>query len=216
MTLDRVRKCVPLSEDHVGQAGHLLSLAFFDNPLLQYIFPDERKRTRLSPSFFSAFVRYGHLAGEASTTEGSVDGVAVWFPPDAGETDPDLMEQAGVNALPSIIGVEPFDRAMTVIGHCDRLHARDVPFRHWYLSLVGVDPKKQGQGVASALLRPTLARADAESFPCYLETVEPTNVPFYRRLGFKVVVEDVEQSSGIRLWTFLREADERDVVSRGE
>ena len=205
MTRDRLRNTVPLSEDQIEPAGSLLARAFLDNPLLRHIFPDEGERARLSPAFFSPFVRYGHLAGQVLTTDGSLDGVAIWFPPDAGEMRPDLMEQAGINALPSTVGVDAFDRAMIVLSHFDALHARDVPSRHWYLSLVGVEPERQGQGVGSALLRPTLARADDEALPCYLETAEPANVPLYLKLGFKVVVEDIEEQSAIRFWTFLRE-----------
>ena len=205
MTRGQVRNLVPLPEHDVDQAGGLLSRAFFANPLLGHIFPDAGERKRLSPAFFSAFVRYGHIAGEVSTTEGSLDGVAVWIPPDAAEMKPDLMEQAGINALPSALGAEAFDRAMAVLGHFDTLHAREVPTKHWYLSLVGVEPDRQGHGVGSALLKPALARADAQALPCYLETAEPSNVAFYLKLGFKVVVEDIEKQSGIHFWTFLRE-----------
>lgn len=205
MTRGQVRNLVSLPEHHVEQAGGLLARAFFANPLLTHIFPDDGERRRLSPDFFSAFVRYGRLAGEVSTTEGSLDGVAVWTPPDAGVMQPDLMEQAGINALPSTLGAEAFDRAMAVLGHFDSLHARDVPTQHWYLSLLGVEPNRQGQGVASTLLRPALARADAQELPCYLETAEPSNVPFYLKFGFKVVVEGIEEQSGIHFWTFLRE-----------
>jgi predicted N-acetyltransferase YhbS len=71
--------------------------------------------------------------------------------------------------------------------------------------VIGVDPSHHGQGVGSGLIRPVLARADAGNVPCYLETAQPTNVAYYRRLGFRVVDDLVEPRSGLRLWTFLRD-----------
>jgi hypothetical protein len=41
--------------------------------------------------------------------------------------------------------------------------------------------------------------------PCYLETAQRTNVPFYCHLGFSVVDEVVEPASGLTLWTFRRD-----------
>jgi ribosomal protein S18 acetylase RimI-like enzyme len=196
---------VPLSEEQIEPAGSLLARAFHNNPLLIHMSPDEGDRRRSSPAFFSAFVRYGYLAGEVSATDGTLDGVAVWLPPDAVEMDPDLMDQAGISALPSTVGAEAFGRIMTVFGHLDVLHKRDVQVPHWYLTLIGVDPQRQRQGIAGSLLRPMLAHADAERLPCYLETAEPANVPFYLNMGFEIVVEEVEPKSGIEIWTFLRQ-----------
>ena len=196
---------VPLSEEQIEPAGALLARAFHNNPLVIHMSPDEEERGRSSPAFFSAFVRYGYLAGEVSATEGTLDGVAVWLPPDAVEMDPDLMDQAGISALPSTVGAEAFGRMMTVFGHLDTLRRRDVTVPHWYLTLIGVEPERQGQGIAGSLLRPMLARADAERLPCYLETADPANVPFYLKKGFEIVVEEVEPKSGVEIWTFMRQ-----------
>ena len=197
---------VPLLENQIEHAGDLFARAFHDDPLNIYALPDERARARLNPTYFSAFVRYGRLAGEVWTTEGSLDGVSVWIPPDKGvDTQPDLEDQAGISALPSILGVEAIYRKREVFDHLETLHERDVQDPHWYLMFIGVEPNRQRQGVGSALLQPVLPRADAEGMPCYLETFQPTNVPFYLRHGFEIVVEDVEPRSDIRFWTFRRE-----------
>ncbi len=196
----------PLLENQIEQAGDLFARAFQDDPLNVYALPDARERERLNPTYFSAFVRYGHLAGEVWATEGSLDGVAVWIPPNNGvQIPPDLADRAGISALPSILGVEAVDRKREVFDHLDRLHERDAEDPHWYLMFIGVEPNRQRQGVGSALLRPVLSRADSDGRPCYLETFQPTNVPFYLKHGFEIVVRDVEPQSGIRFWTFRRE-----------
>ena len=110
---------LPLSEAQVEQAGALLARAFHINPLLVHMSPEEGERERISPAFFSASVRYGYLAREVWTTE-AVDGVAIWLPPDAVETDSSLMDQAGITALPLAIGARPFARVMRK-GYCPEL-----------------------------------------------------------------------------------------------
>ena len=79
----------------------------------------------------------------------------------------------------------------------------NVSVKRWPTS-VGVAPAFQGQGYGRALLQPMLDRAELEGLPCYLETTQANNVSFYRRLGFDVLVEDVEPESGLRVWTFRK------------
>ncbi len=63
---------------------------------------------------------------------------------------------------------------------------------HWYLQAVGVHPRAQRQGWGSRALEAGLERADTHRLPCYLETSDPDNEPFYRRLGFTVVAPRLE------------------------
>jgi GNAT superfamily N-acetyltransferase len=71
--------------------------------------------------------------------------------------------------------------------------------------LLGVDPPRQGQGVGGALIAPVLAKTDAAGVPCYLETMKTRNVPFYRKHGFEVVVEDDLPGGGFHFWTMRRD-----------
>lgn len=66
-------------------------------------------------------------------------------------------------------------------------------------------PAVASTGIGGSLVRAGLERADADGLPCYLETVNPKNVPFYQKLGFDVIVDTVDPTSDLRLWTFLRQ-----------
>jgi GNAT superfamily N-acetyltransferase len=50
-----------------------------------------------------------------------------------------------------------------------------------------VESAHQGQGWGAALMQHALARCDRENLPAYLESSNPRNVPFYERLGFKLL-----------------------------
>ena len=193
-----------LNETDIDRAGTLLARAFHNNPLLVHMSPDEEERKRKSPILFSAFVRFGYLVGKVFTTQNR-DGVAVWIPPEATENDPDLIAKAGISELPTALGDETFSRVTTIFGKFEEFRKRDAAVPHWYLTLIGVEPEHQGKGVAGSLLRPMLACADDEGLPCYLETCEPTNVSFYQKYGFDVIVDELDTEIGVHIWTFLRQ-----------
>jgi len=57
---------------------------------------------------------------------------------------------------------------------------------HWYLPLIGVDPKYHGHGFGSALLHYTLNLCDRDNKLAYLESSNPRNIPLYERHGFEL------------------------------
>jgi GNAT superfamily N-acetyltransferase len=194
---------VRLAEEHIEAAGAILARAFFDDPLTMQMLPGGPERARLLPAHFTPFVRYGFLCGEVYTTA-DLAGVAVWLPSEAADVPPDRAAQCGLDAIEAAIGSAAWGRFSHVMDYVAEIHHRVVPERHWYLLLVGIDPPRQSQGIGSTLLRPMLHRADRDQIPCYLETLKPANVPFYRRLGFEAVADEVEPLSGLRCRAMLR------------
>ena len=84
----------------------------------------------------------------------------------------------------------------------DRLMALHPKEAHWYLGVLGTDPKHQNRGIGSALLRPVLARCDGGGDAAYLEASRPENVPYYERHGFEVVGE-FQLPKGPPVWRML-------------
>ena len=69
---------------------------------------------------------------------------------------------------------------------------------------LGVEPSEQGKGIGGVLMQPILMRAGAEGLPCYLETENERNVPFYERHGFEVVSDGEVPKRGLRVWAMVR------------
>jgi ribosomal protein S18 acetylase RimI-like enzyme len=88
--------------------------------------------------------------------------------------------------------------------HIDARHAELAPFRHAFLSLLGVAPEARGQGHAGALLRPMLARLDAQGLPCYLETMDGRHVARYEHFGFRVLEASSVPGTPLTSWAMLR------------
>ena len=198
-----LRQVVHLSDSRLAEAADALSQAFHDDPLQSYTFPDPEERRRLSPAHFTAILRYGLLTGQVFTGVEQGSGAAVWMPPGV-EGTPEIVEAAGLTRLPETIGAGAAGRFSRMIDYAEAVHHRDMTTPHWYVMVVGVAPAFQGQGYGRAFLQPMLDRAEIEGLPCYLETTQPKNVTFYQRLGFRVLVDDVEPESGLRFWTFRR------------
>jgi len=193
-----------LAADQIAAAAGVLARGFQDDPLLVHMIPDAATRAAVLPIHFSALVRLGLEAGDVLAMRDASQGTAVCFGPGR-EVGDAALQQAGVTALPAQLPDGAFARFEAFTAPLGRLHRRDAPMRHWYVALLGVDPRWQGRGLGGRLLSAVLERADADGVPCYLETVQPRNVPFYERHGFTVVVSDVDRASGLRFWTFLRD-----------
>jgi GNAT superfamily N-acetyltransferase len=75
---------------------------------------------------------------------------------------------------------------------------------HFYVRIVGVRTALQGQGVGTALMQPTLQRADAAGLPTYIEASTQRSAALYERLGF--VHMDVLElpEGGPPLWPMRR------------
>lgn len=198
-----------MRDDQVDEGARVLARAFHDDPLQTYVLPDPDQRARVSPAHFAALLRYGLKFGEVLTTADAIAGVVVWLPPDGWEITPERIADSDLGRLDALMGAEAAARFLDAIGFLEPFHHRDMPEPHWFTMVIGVDPSQQGRGVGQALLAPLLARADADGLPCYLETAQPANVPFYRRFGFEVLVEATEPRSGLPVWTFRRDPARR-------
>jgi ribosomal protein S18 acetylase RimI-like enzyme len=198
---------IRLASQQDKEATKVLSRAFQHDPLWLYLAPDEARRTRMLFSAFRILVRYSLLYGEVYTTAG-LDGQACWLPP--GQTTPRIgrLLRIGVRGVPFQFGWKGLRRYADVERFTAAAHKRIAPEQHWYLWGLGVEPLCQGRGIGSMLIRPVLQRADAGSLPCYLETMNEQNVPFYQKHGFNVMDEE-EVSSGdgsrVHIWAMLRE-----------
>ena len=193
-----------MAKEQIPESGAALGRAFYDDPLLTYILPNDATRPAPLRWFMTAAAKYGDAYGEVYTTAGHVDGNAIWLPPGDVKVTMGRMIKSGMLMAPFKFGLGPFNRFLSVMNYLEHLHERDMPQPHWYLMILGVDPPRQGQGVGGALVQPILARADAEGTPCYLETQKERNVPFYQKHGFEVIVDEMMPKGGPRLSTMKR------------
>ena len=88
--------------------------------------------------------------------------------------------------------------------YVEKKHRELAPEKHWYLSVLAVDPEYQGNGYGSQLIRGMLSRIDEERLPCYVETEGEKNVAMYEHFGFEVLEEFEIPDSKDKLVAMLR------------
>jgi len=182
----------------------VLARAFQDDPLMAYTLPDSAQRARLLPQYCTRMVRFGFLSNEVYATADTIEGVAIWLPPNVRWTR-ERVEAAGLHELSRIFGGDAMGRFREIVGREARARESAMTGPYWYLLLLGVEPAHQRRGIGGELIKPILERAQAEGLPCYLETEQPRNVAFYRKQGFTQIIDgEAVGLSGVRFWTFLR------------
>ena len=174
-----------LDADRIAAAAATLGDAFFHDPLLQIVAPDEATRERSGPWFMGLTVQYGLRWGEVWGND-DTSAAAVWVPPDRGAMGLGRMLRIGLARMPFRLGVGGTRRFMHVLSLTEPFH-KTVTGPHWYLVAVGVRSERQGQGLGSDLVEVGTSRADAARVPCYLETGTQSNIDFYTKRGFEIV-----------------------------
>jgi GNAT superfamily N-acetyltransferase len=190
---------VPAGPGDLEPLCDVLQAAFWDDPVMTWILPDEGSRSRRLAGLFRVLLRTHYLSMRTVWTTPEQLGGALWSPPDHWKiptmdivkSAPGLLVALGVRALP----------ALRFLDQVDRQHPHEP---HWYLGVLGTSPAQQGKGIGSALLRPVLERCDREGLPAYLESSKERNIPFYSRHGFRVTGE-ITAPGGPTVWPMWRD-----------
>ncbi|OEJ30451.1 GNAT family N-acetyltransferase [Streptomyces subrutilus] len=188
-----------------GSVAALLARAFADDPVMAWMIPGAADRERRIARYFRLAQRQQRpRAGGvrvAATGEGRLLAAALWSGP--GRWEPSgVRELAALPHYARIFGLGGMQRAAGVQNAMHEAHP-DAP--HWYLPSVGTDPRLQGAGVGSALVRQQLADCDRLGQSAYLESSKVANIPFYEGLGFRVTGEIRIPEGGPTVWPMWRD-----------
>jgi ribosomal protein S18 acetylase RimI-like enzyme len=183
----------------VETVARALALAFRDDPVASWCFPDDARRARILERGYEFLLRRIWLpAGECLTTDRLI-GTAGWLPPGGWRVP--LWRQLAL--MPNAIRIAGrwAPRFLRLNFLLESKHAREP---HWYVAVLGVEPEWQGRGFGSHLLRPGLERCDREGLPAYLEASSERNRALYERHGFEVTEELALPRGGPPLWLMWR------------
>lgn len=197
---------ITLNAIQINRAAHMLGSAFQDDPLMIYLVPNAEKRNHLLPALFRVVIRYCSRYGIIYTTP-DLDGLACCLPPGQSKTIGRLV-LTSLSGAPVQLGLGGLRRFLHASTYTGEAHTRAAPTDHWYVWVLGVEPERQGYGFGGKLLQAVLQQARAQNLPCYLDTQNPRNVPFYQRHGFRQVSEARISGSEVFVYAMLWEPDE--------
>jgi len=193
----------PLTLDLVKAAALTGARAFADDPTTLYLIPNPEKRPNLHYAF-EYYFRLSVLNGdEAYVTSRDCEGVATWMHSTERGSVFNIF-RAGWPWLSLRCGWTYLFRDALMERRYDRLREELAPKPHMYLGLLAVAPSFQGRGFASKLIRPILARLDAEKMAAYVETQNLKNVAMYQHFGFTLLKEDIMPGAGFHMYLMAR------------
>jgi ribosomal protein S18 acetylase RimI-like enzyme len=183
----------------VSALTRVLARAYHDDPVAIWMCGSRERRPALLESLYRARLLQLLAHREVWVAQG-VSSAAAWLPPESSKTIPRDATLALSLLHPRLLARLPLLAAG--LAGVERRHPREPP--HWYLSLLGTDPRCQGHGLGSAVLRPVLERCDTEHRAVYLETAKERNLGFYARYGFRVTGQ-LRLPRGPEVWLMWRE-----------
>jgi GNAT superfamily N-acetyltransferase len=177
-----LKLCQGSTED-IQRLKTVLAEAFLDDPVFGWLMPEDSKRLTRLRRYFGIELRHFALPRGRIWTTSDHAGAALTLPPGAWRAPlhATLMEGRA-------FGIH-LSRAARIGAAMEWRHTLNPRGPHYYVRDIGVHPDMQGQGLGSALLRPTLERCDQESLPAYLEASSERNAALYERHGFRLIRE---------------------------
>jgi ribosomal protein S18 acetylase RimI-like enzyme len=165
----------------VSRLTIVLAAAFHEDPIFGWLMPDEARRQARLRRFFELELQYVALTRGSAWTSSALSGAALCLPPGDWRLPTRVLLTQGPSFARAFGARLP--RAAGLLSMVERRHIREP---HYYFAYVGVSPEAQGQGLGTALMRPTLDRCDKEGLPTYLEASTERNAALYERLGFEL------------------------------
>lgn len=166
--------------DDVLRLAGVLADAFIHDPVYTWMLRGGlRLKSRLRASFAAEMEQYVLPIGGSVWTNSRYDGAVCELPPGAWEMPKSMTGKEALKWL------RAFGTRLPLAARVERaMEERHLREPHFYVRIVGVRTAVQGQGVGTALMRPTLQRADSAGLPTYIEASTQRSAALYERLGF--------------------------------
>lgn len=185
------------SRDDLPAITETLARAFHDDPVVIHLLGGrfDHRRSRLA----FRMLALNMLDHGMVLTTNEREAAALWARP--GEWK--VPFSAIIRTLPLTVRAYQWriPRALDVLTRMEKIHPVEP---HYYLEVLGTDPRHQGRGLGAGLMNHVLDMADDEHVGAYLESSKDSNVPYYRRFGFEVVDEIVHRN-GPKMWFMWRD-----------
>jgi GNAT superfamily N-acetyltransferase len=175
-----------------------LARALADDPGWIYIFPDAASRVREMTKMLRVMVGDAYVGLGATWMLPDARAAAVWMPP--GRRHVSIGKQL---VLAPRLAWRLRARTLRGIRMFAAMEQKAPKEPHAYLAILGVDPAHQGRGLGQRAIQPVLDACDADRTLAWLETANPANHGFYRRVGFERA-DAVDFAGGPTLTFFAR------------
>jgi ribosomal protein S18 acetylase RimI-like enzyme len=184
-----------LGPDDQEAAVAILTRAFHDDPVLNWISADAGFTRRFFELTLPAFLPQGHTYMQADGM-----GAASWLDPASNLQWP--FTPTNIWKAFKAGGAGGLFRFALSGRKTEKSHPGEA---HYYLFAIGALPECQGQGVGTGLMSHMLRQCDQQQMPAYLENSKEANLPFYLGHGFQVLEQISFTKSAPPVWLMWRD-----------
>ncbi|MFM9910203.1 MAG: GNAT family N-acetyltransferase [Chitinophagaceae bacterium] len=163
---------------------NLLVNSFNDNKSVNYILKQDSKRQQRLRQLMEYSYEICNLYGDVLLSHNKKACALLMFPDKKRTTIKSIMLDAkfAINCL----GFSNIKNAMNREAAIKKIHPKGLIYYLWF---IGVETSEQGKGLGSQLMEKIIAEAKKMNRTICLETSTLKNIPWYKKLGFKIYNE---------------------------
>jgi len=199
-----------LTPKHVDRAGQVAGRAFQEDPVTLFSIPDKKDRIEKLSYTFRMLYAYGVRHGVSYASSSNMEGIIIWLPPD--NMYPSFWAMMRHGGLKMMFKISNFKKgamkmmktSMAIFNYEEERHKALVPYEHWYLQNIAVEPTEQGKGYGSLLISSMTEKIDSIGLPIFLETNTEKAASLYQRHGFKILEHTIIPETDVPLWCMIR------------
>jgi len=154
--------------------------------LKNIIVGNEKTKVRTMLEYMDYSIHEANTYGKIGTHNNENSGASLWATPLNRDLN-DLRKTEKKAQMISIFGSDVYAKISLVGNFMNSENDKYISDDMWYLSILGVNPAYQNQGLGKKLVEPILKEADKLQVATYLETFTLQNNSFYKRLGYEIV-----------------------------
>jgi len=168
------------SDDDKKKVIDIISDAFDKNKSINYVVKQGEKRSQKVRSLIKYSFFYGINFGKVYISNDNKGACILLFSNQKRTTFKSILWD--LKLAISCIGILRVPAVMKRESLIKKNHPKEDFIHLWY---IGVDPESQNKGIGNNLLTNILNKHKSKSF--YLETSTLSNLPFYKKFGFKTI-----------------------------
>lgn len=169
---------------HKSLVVNILSKSFDLNQSVNFIVKQDNRRQQRIKLLMGYSFEVCYLFGEVYLSDDDKACALMLYPDKKKTTLKSILLDAGL--LLNCIGISNTRKAMDRESKIKKLQQQETMYYLWF---IGVDPKFQGSGVGSDLMKSLIEDSEKQKRPIFLETSTLRNLPWYKKFGFEIYNE---------------------------
>lgn len=162
----------------------ILCKSFDNNLSVNYIVQQGKKRTKRLKILMAYSFEVCFKFGDIFLSDDNKACALVVYPEKKKTTVSSVL--LDINLMLKCIGITNILKALNRESRIKKIQPKE---RIYYLWFIGVDPKYQGSGIGTELMKEVIEDSRLKKRPLYLETSTLQNLPWYDKFGFKTYNE---------------------------